>query len=133
MSQNTTLSNYRGFSTFEAERSRNWSRYDIDLIKRDLLNHFNTRIGERVMRPEFGCRIWDYLMEPMTANLREQIVAEAIRVCRSDARVEVVSVRVTEYENGIRVEHLLNYIGFGSQDEFSVDFEAREYGALMET
>jgi hypothetical protein len=28
-----------------------------------------TAPGERVMRPQFGCRIWDLLFEPVTANL----------------------------------------------------------------
>ena len=27
-----------------------------------------TAPGERVMRPEFGCRIWDYLFHPLDAN-----------------------------------------------------------------
>lgn len=133
MTQNTPTS-FRGFSTFNAERMRSWARYDIELIKRDLLNHFHTRIGERVMRPEFGCRIWDYLMEPMTPMLREMIVNEAVRICQSDSRVELIDVQVSEFENGIRIENTLNYVGFGVVDTFAVDFELRDpfFGALME-
>ena len=37
-----------------------------------------TAPGERVMRPDFGCRIWDLLFEPVTANLLG-LIAEAVR------------------------------------------------------
>ena len=37
-----------------------------------------TAPGERVMRPDFGCRIWDLLFEPVTANLLG-LMAQAVR------------------------------------------------------
>jgi len=37
-----------------------------------------TAPGERVMRPEFGCRIWDLLFEPITPNLLG-LMAQAVR------------------------------------------------------
>lgn len=116
---------FRGFSSYNAERSRSWKYQDIDLIKRDLLNHFETRVGERVMRPDFGCAIWDWLMEPMNAALREQIINEAIRICHSDSRVEVQNVNVIEFENGIRIEISLLFVGFNVIETFYQDFEQR--------
>lgn len=52
-----------------------------------------TAPGERVMRPQFGCRIWDLLFEPVTANLLG-LIAEAVRdaVAQWEPRVEVVDV-----------------------------------------
>lgn len=37
-----------------------------------------TAPGERLMRPQFGCRIWDLLFEPVTANLLG-LMAQAVR------------------------------------------------------
>ena len=52
-----------------------------------------TAPGERVMRPEFGCRIWDLLFEPVTATLLGRI-NEAVRVAllRWEPRVEVEEI-----------------------------------------
>ena len=49
-----------------------------------------TAPGERVMRPEFGCRIWDLLFEPVTANLIG-LMAQAVReaLAQWEPRVEV--------------------------------------------
>jgi phage baseplate assembly protein W len=54
-----------------------------------------TAPGERVMRPEFGCRIWDLLFEPINANtlgLMAQSVREA--VAQWEPRVDVDEVDV---------------------------------------
>lgn len=55
-----------------------------------------TAPGERVMRPDFGCRIWQYMFEPINANtlgLMSEAVREAVgrwepRVTLDDVRVE---------------------------------------------
>lgn len=52
-----------------------------------------TAPGERVMRPEFGCRIHDLVFEPVNANTLG-LMAEAVReaVARWEPRVELESV-----------------------------------------
>lgn len=55
----------------------------------------STAPGERVMRPEFGCRIWDLLFEPVNANtlgLMAQATREA--VAQWEPRVELEEVEV---------------------------------------
>lgn len=47
---------------------------DIDRSIRIVLM---TAPGERVMRPRFGCEIWDLLFEPVTPNLLG-LIAEAV-------------------------------------------------------
>ena len=53
-----------------------------------------TAPGERVMRPQFGCKIWDLLFEPITANLLG-LMAQAVReaLAQWEPRVEVQDVR----------------------------------------
>lgn len=52
-----------------------------------------TAPGERVMRPEFGCRIWDLVfapVEPGTLGLMEQAVREALG--QWEPRIEAADV-----------------------------------------
>ena len=46
--------------------------YDFDLIKQDIINHFHTRKGERVMNPTFGTIIWDVIFDPFTDDRSEE-------------------------------------------------------------
>jgi uncharacterized protein len=52
-----------------------------------------TSPGERLMRPQFGCRIWELLFEPVTPNLLGQI-DEAVRdaLAQWEPRVTVEEV-----------------------------------------
>jgi uncharacterized protein len=55
----------------------------------------STAPGERVMRPQFGCRIWDLLFEPVNANTLG-LMAEAVRDALSqwEPRIEVEEIEV---------------------------------------
>lgn len=55
-----------------------------------------TAPGERPMRPEFGCKIWELLFEPINGNtlgLMEEAVREALT--RWEPRAETTDVDVT--------------------------------------
>lgn len=117
---------FKGFSTIEKRKQRQRIYYDLDLIRFDLLNHFNTKVGERAMRPTWGCRIWDWLMDPLTPSLRDEIVREAISICEADARVAVQGVQVAAMDNGVRVDISLEYRPFGLVENFAIEFDRRE-------
>jgi phage baseplate assembly protein W len=55
----------------------------------------STAPGERLMRPQFGCRVWHLLFEPINANTLG-LMAEAVReaVGRWEPRVDLQDVRV---------------------------------------
>ncbi|MCB0967701.1 MAG: GPW/gp25 family protein [Ilumatobacter sp.] len=55
----------------------------------------STAPGERTMRPDFGCRIWHLLFEPINANTMG-LMADAVReaVGRWEPRIVLDDVRV---------------------------------------
>ena len=122
---------FRGFSTFD--RTKPFTELsDIELVKRDLLNHFNTIPNERVMRPNFGCRIWDFLFEPFTESVREAIIDEVESILEFDTRVELRTIEVTEFDHGIMLECILFYRGLDVVNTFSVEFDRRNTSSDIE-
>jgi phage baseplate assembly protein W len=100
---------FKGFSTVD-RRSGNFKLYDIELAKRDLLNEFYTRKGERLMSPTFGSIVWDLLFDPMTEDTTELIREDTLRIVTKDPRLELRDFAVTESEHSITVTVLLNYV-----------------------
>jgi phage baseplate assembly protein W len=62
-----------------------------------------TRPGERVMRPEFGCRAHELLFEPRNAStetLMQQYVSDALRMWEPRITVQWVDVLIDENQDG---------------------------------
>lgn len=115
-----------GFSTIGGTKENSFKLYDIDLVRQDLYNHFFTRIGERIMRPAYGCRIWNYVMEPLTPEIIALAKAEVIRICSSDSRVELIETKVFAVDNSLVVAATVNYKPFNVVDTFRLNFESRQ-------
>lgn len=116
---------YVGFSTQNSAKTGVSTLYDIDIIKIDLMTAFQTRVGERVMRPDYGCKLWDYLMEPFTNIMRDKIITESIRICSLDERITIFNVQVFELDLGFRIDIDLQYnlSTTVKVDTFSATFE----------
>ena len=119
---------YVGFSTAstEAARRRQWKLYDADLIKRDLLNHFNTRKGDRIGRATYGCAIWDYLMEQRTPELIELIGEAADEVFNADSRISHTGAEVYPWDHGVIISTQITNQSTGETSEFKAQFDARQ-------
>jgi phage baseplate assembly protein W len=113
---------YKGFSTVNTS-SNGFVLYDLELIKQDLLNHFHTRRGERLMNPQFGTIIWDMLFEPMTEELKESIVNNVNEIINYDPRLVAQNVIVTTYESGIQIECILKYLPYNIQQSMQLRFD----------
>ena len=71
-----------------------------------------TAPGERVMRPQFGCRIWDLLFEPVTPGLLG-LIAQAVdeALAQWEPRVEVTEVDPQPDErDGSLVHIVVHYV-----------------------
>jgi phage baseplate assembly protein W len=99
---------YKGFSTQAG--NKNFRLTDFDLIKQDILNHFNIRTGEKLMRPKFGTIIWNVLHEPFTEDLKSVITQDVKAIASYDPRVSFDNIIITEYDQGIQIELQLRYV-----------------------
>lgn len=109
-SNSKTVQFYKGFSSVDPGNTSS-KLFDLELIKQDILNTFNTRRGERVMNPMFGSIIWDMLMEPVTPAVREALNSDIKRICNSDPRAVPTQMKLTEYPTGYIVEVTLKLKG----------------------
>lgn len=113
---------YKGFST-RSEIAENFGLYDFDLIKQDLLNHFNTRQGERLMQPNFGTVIWDILFEPLTEQVKGIILQDVNQIINYDPRVKVDEVTVTAYETGLQINCSLTFVPYNISQTLQLRFD----------
>jgi phage baseplate assembly protein W len=115
-----------GFSTQNSAKTHVTTLYDIDLINVDLMTAFQTRVGERLMRPDYGCLLWNYLMEPWTTELSNDIIAEVNRICGLDSRVVIVTSQVYQQNFGFQINMTLQYLPWLVIQSFTVNFENNE-------
>lgn len=114
---------YRGFSTQDWRKRRTFSLNNIDLVKRDLLNHIYTIKGERVMMPNFGTRIPLLAFEPNDETTRQIVEDDLKTVFNYDQRVKLISLNVMSLPDNnaiIAVADLL-YVEFEVRDELHIE------------
>lgn len=115
---------FYGYSTLDTN-SKQQSFTDIPLIERDLLYHFNTLPGERVMMPSYGCKIWNLLFEPFDDAVIYAVRAEVERVVASETRVVLQDTVVKEFNQGLMVQMTLLYRPYNVVNNFSIQFDRR--------
>lgn len=121
---------FKGFSTVDKTHG-NYKLYDIELVKRDLLNEFYTRKGERLMAPEFGSIVWTLLFDPMTENTSNLIKQDSERIVRRDPRVELLRTDVQESDHTIVVAMQIRYIPTSTVTELVAVYQ-RDIAAEVE-
>lgn len=114
---------YKGFSTQDWRKRRTFSLSNVDLVKRDLLNHIYTIKGERVMMPNFGTRIPLLAFEPNDEHTRKIVEEDLNFVFKYDPRVKVLGLNVLSLPDNnaiIAVADLL-YVEFDVRDELRIE------------
>ena len=85
-----------------------------DCVLRDLQNELYTKKGERPMRPNFGCIIWDLLMDPATGQTEKLAKEDIQRILKRDPRVAEKKVNVLVLDNSISAEVVIDVVPFNS-------------------
>lgn len=98
--------------------------YDIELVKQDLLNHFMTQKGERVMDASYGFIGWDLMFELKQAGIKDIIEQDARRIIQTDPRVTEQNINVIEDEHGFTVTADLYYVFLDTVGSLSMFFDA---------
>jgi phage baseplate assembly protein W len=116
---------YRGFSTLEGTFAPT-KLTNTNLIKRDILNHFRIRQGEKLSNPGFGSSVQDLIMEPLTVEIKNLLVEEITRIIKSDPRVLLAGLIVSEYSNGIQAEVNLTYVQNNQSETLLFNFNNQD-------
>lgn len=115
------MARFKGFSTVNTAKAP-YTLTDSELVKRDLLNEFYTRRGERVMRPTFGSIIWDVLMNPAGPDLNEQVQNDVVKIIGRDPRVQLIDSTVYLMDHTLRVEIEIAYVLTGDTDQLYLTY-----------
>jgi phage baseplate assembly protein W len=115
---------FKGFSSVNNIDGGN-RLYDFDLVKQDLLNHFNTKKGERLMNPTFGSAIWDLLMEPLTQDVRDLLIADINTIIEADPRITANQINLTQYDQGFILELTLALNGTDQSANLMLTFDQK--------
>lgn len=116
---------YKGFSTFQ-RLAPPYTLTNIELVKQDLLNTFHTPKGSRVMLPLFGSNIPQYMFDPFDEKTRQAIISDAIDVVKSEPRVSLQDIDVTDFQYGLRIELILMFLPGNSVDTLYVNYMREE-------
>lgn len=118
---------YKGFSSFEFQKNRQFVLTDIELVKMDLLNHLFTPRGSRLMMPNFGTIIPELIFEPLDTETLDTLEEEVKYVLNYDPRVKMLEFFIRpDYDNyAVLVSAKLLYIELNVVDnmEFHIEFE----------
>jgi hypothetical protein len=102
-------SKFRGYSSI-GTTFLSPTRYDMDLATQDLLNHFQTRKGERVMMPTFGSIVWELLFDPLDDRTINLITDDVRSIIKNDPRWILQNVVVSEEPNALTIEVTVTYV-----------------------
>jgi phage baseplate assembly protein W len=123
---------FKGFSTVNKVRAP-YTLVDRELVKRDLLNTFYTRKGERLMRPSYGSDIWDLLMNPEDTLTRKEIEDDVKRIIEAEPRVNYLDTVMIYSDQALRIEITIQYVETGDADSLYLEYVRQAIGATDQT
>ena len=120
------MATYIGYSTIDTVTGSK-TLEDVDIAKRDLMNHFYTRRGERVMNPTFGSILPELVFEPLDYTTEAEALDDVNRIVTNDPRWRVIETllnKPTEHTLEVRVR--MEYIDTGTAEELLLTYVGEE-------
>ncbi|EIN7543420.1 GPW/gp25 family protein, partial [Salmonella enterica] len=114
---------FKGFSSPVVGRTK--VLYDEELVKQDLLNHFNTRKGERAFDAEYGFIGWDLVFELDEPSVKQALDDDARRIIAQEPRVELEYLEVSNTEYGYIIDISLHYVELETVEDLQIVFDRR--------
>jgi phage baseplate assembly protein W len=114
---------YRGFNTIDQVKKFRLS--GIDLVKRDLLNNFQIRKGEKLMQPNFGSIIWNLLYDPLDEETRTLIINDVKTIVGYDPRLTINEVIIQQLEYGLQLQISLVYKPSNTTAQMNLTFDGQ--------
>lgn len=114
---------YKGISFANYSRNKNIKVYDVELIKKDILNNIFTRRGERVKMFYYGTRIPDLVFEPLDEVALGIIEEDINGVIANEPRVNLLDLRIVPLydRNTVIVSVLLYYLELDFTDTLAIN------------
>ena len=116
---------YRGFSTLQGN-FLSTKVVDTELVKRDLLNAFAIRKGEKVGTPGYGSGVLDLVMEPLTEEVKNLLLEEVTSTIAQDPRVSLQQLVIEEYENGLQAQINLLYVQSNQSENLVINLDRQD-------
>jgi phage baseplate assembly protein W len=117
------MNKWTGFYT--SDKGYTKTIHDIELVKQSLVNAFSTRVGTRVMRPNYGFIGHNMLFENQSSADTSMLYDDAIRIFKDEPRVSVVFCDVKRLEYGYIVQASLQYIETLEVIDFIYEFNTK--------
>lgn len=121
------MATYRGFSFAGWKKRKSFRLNDIELVKRDLLNHIYTIKGEHRMMPNFGTRIPLLAFEQANAETLSIVDTDLREVFNYDPRVKLINLSVLNLPDNNAIIGLadLLYVEFNVRDVLRIEVPAQ--------
>lgn len=119
------MATFRGYSTIDL-RFGNTILEDSVLAKRDLMNHFYTRKGERFGEPEFGSILPDLVFEPLDEFVIDAVEDDVRQIVGLDPRWILLDLDTNVTNHTIECRLTLEYKTTSTAEELYLKFTAEE-------
>ena len=118
------MATFIGFNT--VDQFKKFTLTDFALIKRDLINAFNIRQGEKPGRPAYGTTLWDFLFETQDQVTEAAVLTEIKRVVASDPRIFLQDAVVYARDQGILIQLSVSVVPSTDAERLAIFFNQEQ-------